>query len=171
MSEIKSRKEHGKEKGEIDKELGKEEKDQDQHTKDAEIAERALSSIDSAGTREGHDARVKASDAADRAVKKEADKLEKAEQKISKEGESAEKALDKTAGGAAKDQKKIQDAAGKVKFDDLQKELAQTAEKSREDQQWLEKTKQEREQRRSQADSHTEKFGEHIKSKNMKIKG
>ena len=167
----KSRSDHGHDKEGKEREFDTELKKQDQHKKDADIAEKTLSSIDSAGTKEGHDRRAKAADSADSAVKREAAKLEQAERKISKEGQGQEKQLDSTAKSAGKDHEKLKAGAGKVQFDLARKELEKAAEGSKDDQQWLDKTKQEQEKVRTKADSRTDKFGTDIKSKNMGIKG
>ncbi len=170
-SELKSRKEIKKETVETDRNFTEEDKKQDAHQKDAQTTEKALSAIDSAGTREGHDQRVKAAQSIDQSVKREADKLKQAERKLSETGKKAEGVLDKTARTAEKDESTLRSAQKEVKFEPANKELGSAADSKKEDKTHLDTNKAEREKRRTKSDEGTDKFHGQVKGLKFKVKG
>ena len=170
-SELKSRTEIKKETGEADKEFTEEDKKQDAHQKDAQATDKAVSATETAGTREGHDQVVKATQRIDQSVKGEADKLKQAERKLSETGKKAEGVLDKTARTAEKDESTLRSAQKEVKFEPAKKELGTAADSKKEDKAYLDTNKAEREKRRSKTDASTDQFHSRVKSLNFKIKG
>ena len=158
------------EKGKIAKNLADELKKQELHLKDTELTERAISSLRSAGTSEGHDQRRKKADSADSAIKAEAAKQEQAERKISDEGKRAEVELKGTSDLAAHDSATAKKAMEQVKFDGAKRELNASSAASADDSQFLGKTAKEQEGNRVTADTATQAFAQNIKRRNIKLK-
>ena len=140
-----------------DEELTNEEKKQSEHVKEVKLVEKTVRSMESAGTKEGHDSRVKHSKGTDGAVKQHMEKLARDEEKISKEGKSEEGKLADTSKRASGDKRKAQELANQIKLDSAKKEIKSVADSSADDEKYLDKVKTEREKRRERADNKTKK--------------
>lgn len=144
---------------------------QDQHSKDTDITERGVSGLHSAGTTEGHQARVTAIAGTESSIKAEAEKLEQKERAISEQGEKVEGEIKGTADVATQDSRTAHESSGQVKFEGAKRGLKAAADASKGDAQFLEKVRKEREGTRSAADTKTAAFSQNIKRRNIKLKG